>query len=308
MEMALSKQKADNRKRNRKKTDSEEITDIENTISAVIAEMRSAADLDRVANEKRVTAVQKFKMLPDVIHLLKKSDHHATMIELGILGALAEWLAPLPDKSLPNIKVRDTLIEALRDFGEINADYLKSSGIGKAVMYLYKHSKETKPNKIKLEQLIHNWSRPIFNLDANFKHLTKEERVQRDMEHVKTLTRRDSDEGMQKNTGEFLGASNNKRKSRQQREEESDDESDSEDPNKHYRPGEAGFVPRARVPVPSAKDYIIRPKSNVEALEMANKKVKKTESRMEKHQKKFVEMKKNHKFQRAVNMKIGGRD
>jgi transcription factor SPN1 len=107
-----------------------------------------------------------------------RSDHHATMIELGILGSMAEWLAPLPDKSLPNINIREQLIDALRDvnspiskftlinqlivylksilikFGEINADYLKSSGIGKAVMFLYKHPKETKPNKIKLEKLI----------------------------------------------------------------------------------------------------------------------------------------------------------
>lgn len=28
-------------------------------------------------------------MLPDVINLLQKSDYHATMIELGILGAIA---------------------------------------------------------------------------------------------------------------------------------------------------------------------------------------------------------------------------
>lgn len=37
------------------------------------------------------------------------------MIELGILGAIAEWLAPLPDRSLPNIKIRETLIDSLKD-------------------------------------------------------------------------------------------------------------------------------------------------------------------------------------------------
>jgi hypothetical protein len=62
------------------------------------------------------------------------------------------------------------------------------------------------------------------------------------------------------------------------------------------------------VPVPSAKDYIIRPKSEVETAESQGKKAKKSETRMDKHNKKFLEMKKSSKFQRAVTMKIGGKD
>ena len=37
------------------------------------------------------------------------------MIELGVLGAIAEWLAPLPDRSLPNIQIRTFLIDTLKD-------------------------------------------------------------------------------------------------------------------------------------------------------------------------------------------------
>ena len=76
-------------------------------------------------------------------------------------------------------------------------------------MFLYKHPKETKQNKEKLEKLIRNlvffklfffliplrfyldtWSRPIFSLDSNFKGLSKEERQQRDMDHVKSIQKR----------------------------------------------------------------------------------------------------------------------
>ena len=45
LEMALNKQKAENRKKNNRKknADSEELTDIENTISAIITEMKNVA-------------------------------------------------------------------------------------------------------------------------------------------------------------------------------------------------------------------------------------------------------------------------
>lgn len=74
--------------------------------------------------------------------------------------------------------------------------------------------------------------------------------------------------------------------------------------NKVLRPGDPGFVPRARVPVPTHKDYIIRPKSNVDFGESSAKKIKKSESRLEKHQKKFVEYKRSKKFSRAVTMSV----
>jgi hypothetical protein len=47
------------------------------------------------------------------------------MIEMGVLNAIAEWLAPLPDRSLPNIKIRTFLIDTLRDVSLFFCQFLE---------------------------------------------------------------------------------------------------------------------------------------------------------------------------------------
>ena len=101
------------------------------------------------SNINRAPGFRKMKMLKEVVKNITKSDLNEVLVEHGIMSALADWISPLPDKSLPSLTIRSELLKVLRrNFLHVTSETLKLSGIGKAVMLLYKHPKELRENKV----------------------------------------------------------------------------------------------------------------------------------------------------------------
>ncbi|KAM3729171.1 IWS1-like protein [Dirofilaria immitis] len=246
-------------------------------IKMLIDAMKAAAKDDRHSNMERRPALQKRKMLPQVKAMLIKHDLMEAIIDNGMMNVISEWLAPLPDKSLPALEIRTDLLKILQDFNRLEPGTLKQSGLGRAVMLLYKHPRETKENKALAARLISDWARPIFQLDTDFRSMTKDERVQRDYAQLPEAKRRRLDAGS----------------------ESSDAEKEISEP----RPGDKGFIMRARVPRPSQKDYVVRPKSNVEGQFRGATK-NRSNSRFDRTQREFKERTKQQRTQRAVAVSI----
>ncbi|ESP04807.1 hypothetical protein LOTGIDRAFT_109394, partial [Lottia gigantea] len=271
----LERTREEKARQRRKRKDCDLINDNDDLVFDMIKNMKIAAEEDRGLNNKRQAATKKIKILPFILSQLKKSDLHTAFLDAGILSAITEWLAPLPDKSLPHLMIRESLLNILSQFPPSNPESLKSSGIGKAVMYLYKHPKETRKNRELAGKIINEWSRPIFNLTCNFKNLTKEERAQRDYELLPKKQRL-----RPLNVMSYIFSA--------------------------VRPGDPGFIMRARVPAPSNKDYVNRPHNEMEYV--PSKSSKKKVNKYEKHKRAFADRKKHSKTQKAVGISIEGRN
>mmetsp|Transcript_41065 Transcript_41065/g.57752 ORF Transcript_41065/g.57752 Transcript_41065/m.57752 type:complete len:499 (+) Transcript_41065:52-1548(+) len=185
-------------KMKKKKKEARKLTELEDDARSFIARMESAADDDLQAVKARRPATKKLSMLGQVTDMFTRRDMTRHLLDLDVLAVAKRWIQPLPNGSLGNVTVRQSLIRSIANMGGengITSGDLKRSGIGQTIMVLYKHKSETPAMKRELKNLIEQWSRPIFQKSGNMKdlehaHATRTHATNRPAQRVATATPR----------------------------------------------------------------------------------------------------------------------
>lgn len=111
----MMQKKRDENYRRRKRKNTDIINDSDDLIADMITQMKQAADDDFEYNKVRRPATCKLKLLPRIEDPLRKIDLREALLDSGILSVITDWLTPLPDRSLPNIRVREVMLQVLLD-------------------------------------------------------------------------------------------------------------------------------------------------------------------------------------------------
>lgn len=128
--------------------------------------MREVYKSDLISNQQMKPATKKIQSIDDISSKAIKKDMQDVLINMGILKELKIWLEPLPDNTMPNIKIKRSILDLLFNL-KISKEDLLASGIGKIVHFYSKNSKETVEIRKKATQLVKKWKGQIIKEEVD---------------------------------------------------------------------------------------------------------------------------------------------
>jgi len=140
--------------------------------------MTEAAKIDTDARQAGQPAMQKLKLLPEVVALLNRNTLRDQLADpdINLLEAVRFFLEPLNDGSLPAYNIQRELFAAVGKL-PITKESLIASGIGKVTLFYMKSNKPEPGIKRQAEKLLGEWTRPILKRTDDYRKRDVKEAV-----------------------------------------------------------------------------------------------------------------------------------
>lgn len=127
-------------------------------VLSIKAAMITQLEQDYESNKNNRPALQRLKNLDELEKLLKSNALQKPLLENGILDVIKQYLEPLPDNTLPNIKIKKAMLEVLDYLPVKRKHILNSNGIGKIVNFYSKNVRESDDVRCLATNLVKKWT------------------------------------------------------------------------------------------------------------------------------------------------------
>ncbi|KAJ7678932.1 transcription factor iws1 [Mycena polygramma] len=166
---AILKPKKNSRPKKRKGNDEVLDSFADDEVARLREAMNNAAEEDLKANDAKLPAIAKLKMLSEAMETLRKGSLAQSIIDNNLLEAVKIWLEPLRDRSLPSLNIQREFFPMLKKMEFIDSAVLKESGLGRIVLFYTKCKRVTPDIKRIADELVSTWSRPIIKRSASYR-------------------------------------------------------------------------------------------------------------------------------------------
>lgn len=137
----------------------DQTTDLQtDKILSIKQDMIEALEKDKSHNKNKQPALNRLKLLNSVYSSLLNKNLQKQLLEYNILEVIKEWLEPMPDGTLPNIKIRRVMLDALLNLPVSKGQLMESNGIGKIINFYSKNGSENGEIKGMAIDLVKKWT------------------------------------------------------------------------------------------------------------------------------------------------------
>lgn len=142
----------------------------------ILQAMNKAAEDDKLLYQQGKPAVNKLQMISKMEKAATTKALQAALLNFDLLIVLNSWIEPMSKSVLAGLTLRTAVYGVLHKL-PCEMDQLRRSNIGKTLVMMLKHKKETPENKRKIREIIDKWSRPIFGKSTDARHIDIRERL-----------------------------------------------------------------------------------------------------------------------------------